>query len=90
MRIDPTGIYTSNGQPGRALVGKTDSVKPRPSTQNVKKSETPAQNFASLLSDAETTQLTKLFGKFDLKELASNAPIEPEDDRPGQIIDILV
>ena len=90
MRIDPTGIYTSNGQPGRILPGKTDSVKPRPSTQDIKKPETPTKSFASLLSDAETNQLTKLFGKFDLKELAGSAPVEPEDDRPGQIIDILV
>jgi hypothetical protein len=90
MRIDSTGIYTSNGQPGRTLIGKTDSAKSGPSTQTIKKSETPVKSFASLLSDAETNQLTKLFGKFDLKELAGNVPIEPEDDRPGQIIDILV
>jgi len=90
MRIDSTGIYTSTGQPGRILPGKTESVKPGSSTQDIKKQETPSKNFASLLSEAETSQLTKLFGKFDANELSNSAPVEPEDDRPGQIIDILV
>lgn len=90
MRIDPTGIYTSNGQLGRTLPGKTDLVKPKPSPHETKKTDTAAKSFSALLSDAEANQLTKLFGKFDLKELAGSAPIEPDDDRPGQIIDILV
>ncbi|NLI15362.1 MAG: hypothetical protein GX409_03650 [candidate division Zixibacteria bacterium] len=90
MRIDPAGIYASNGQPARIIPGKIDTAKLKPSTQDIKKSGNAPANFASLLSDAETKQLTKLFGKFDIKELAGNAPIEPNDDRPGQIIDILV
>jgi hypothetical protein len=90
MRIESTGIYTSNGQPGKIVSGKSDLNTTRPSPKDIKKADVPKQNFASLLSEAETTQLTKLFGKFDLKELAGNVPVEPEDDRPGQIIDILV
>jgi hypothetical protein len=90
MRIESTGIYTRDGQPGKITSGKSDLRKPALSPQDIKKPETPGQSFAALLSDAETNQLTKLFGKFDLKDLAGNTPADPEDNRPGQIIDILV
>jgi hypothetical protein len=90
MRIESTGIYTSTGQPGKIITGKNDLNKSQPSNRNANKAEPAKQSFASLLSEAETSQLTKLFGKFDLKELAGNSPVTPEDDRPGQVIDILV
>jgi hypothetical protein len=90
MRIESTGIYTSNGQIGKVAPNTGNQAKSRPSTTEVKKPADLAKDFSALLSQAETTQLTKLFGKFDLKELSKDASVSPEDDRPGQFIDIVV
>jgi hypothetical protein len=90
MRIESTGIYTSNGQIGKVPPGNNGQIKPRSSADDVQKPGAPTKSFSSLLSQAETTQLTRLFGKFDLKELAKDASATPEDERPGQFIDILV
>jgi hypothetical protein len=90
MRIESTGIYTRNGQIGKVAPGVGGNVRAKSSPEDVKKADAPIQNFSAILSEAETAQLTKLFGKFDLKEISKDTEVPPEDNRPGQIIDILV
>ncbi len=90
MRIESSGIYTSNGQIGKVNAGNSPKIKPRQSAEESKKTSSAPQSFSGMLSQAETNQLTKLFGKFDLKELARDSGTSAGDDHPGQFIDILV
>lgn len=101
MRIDSLGLYTNQGliqgkvqpqnidQPKHVKTWKPPRLKPdADKIDNVVSS--------ALLSSAESNQIKKLFGHFDVsvlteqyqKEISSKAP--GKDVPPGSIIDIVV
>ena len=90
MKIESLGIYSSNGQMRPVSTSPQPQLKAPQNTVSSSKGAPAKHDFAAMLSEAETTQLTKLFGKFDLKALAGEHEQSTEENRPGQIIDILV
>lgn len=97
MRVDSVGIYNNRG----FVQNKANNVVPRKSVKS-EKSQTASKpqkaqklDFSKLaeninqLSSAELNQINKLFGQVDLSALkgADNSKV---DDRPGQLVDIVV
>lgn len=94
MRINPLGIYTQKGlirDDGQSGLTRRNSFEPGISSpaeiENKKATLAP-------LTTAESSQIKKLFGNFDMSILAHNNLIGADgvvvDDGPGQIIDIVV
>jgi hypothetical protein len=91
MRIDSVGIYTSQGQPGgKIATGSKNTSKTDPAQPQQKAVQFTKQSFPAILSEAESAQLTKLFGKFDMKALAEQSEPDAKDTRPGRFVDIVV
>jgi hypothetical protein len=91
MRIDSVGIYTSQGQPGNKIAtNEKNAPKTVPAEPKQKAVQFTKQSFPAMLSEAESAQLTKLFGKFDIEALTGQSDSDTKDVRPGRFIDIVV
>lgn len=106
MKIESVGIYNNRGLlPGKA--NPEISRKAAETTKIIKSGELKSQQKVtssikpevfSQLSSAESTQIKKLFGQFDLTTLSQEGRLSPSnskkvsniDERPGRFIDIIV
>ena len=97
MRVDSTGIYNSRGlvqnRPKNLIPQRNTEVNKAQATGKADKPQKfvlpkLAENL-NQLSSAELNQINKLFGQVDLSSLNTTDKAKL-DDRPGQIIDIVV
>ena len=97
MKLNPVSIYTASGQirknaypaEKKHAVGTAERQRRAPVKAGLAEKSNGFARMASL-SGEEKSRITDLFGRFDLALAGEIQKAGVVDDRPGQIIDIVV